>query len=390
MPASVKRMSNTAFCYCQNLKTVTILNPDCEFYEWWLNVGKFSENTVICGYDSSTAQKFAAEYGYTFKSLGKAPGNPDVILASGSCGNGLTYKIDGTRTLTISGSGALTEAPWNESYTGKILNVVIEDGVTGIENYVFSWNEDITSVTLPDSVTTLGNRAFAGCSALSYVRLPAGLKEFPDGHEPGDVFYGEGVFGGCGSLKRIELPEGLEYIGSYTFFFSGLTEVTIPTSVKTIEFAAFGNCTSMQQVTILNPDCVIEGGKYTFVNDGSTYDNEPFAYSGEIIAPEGSAVQAFAQKQGYTFRTLGAMPAAPELGNVNGDAVINASDAAVILIAAAAVGAGNDSGLTEAQKAAADVNKDKSINASDAAVVLIYSAAVGAGKTDAKISDYVH
>ena len=75
-------------------------------------------------------------------------------------------------------------------------------------------------------------------------------------------------------------------------------------------------------------------------------------------------------------------------GELNGDGTINASDAAVILIAAAAIGAGQDSGLTEAQKTAADVNCDGICNASDAAIVLIYAAAVGAGQ-DVKLSDFI-
>ncbi|MCR4646076.1 MAG: leucine-rich repeat protein [Oscillospiraceae bacterium] len=78
------------------------------------------------------------------------------------------------------------------------------------------------------------------------------------------------------------------------------------------------------------------------------------------------------------------------LGDVNEDGIVNASDAALILIAAASIGAGEDSGLTESQMAAANVNGDSAINASDAAVVLIYAAAVGAGNTDANILDYVH
>lgn len=68
------------------------------------------------------------------------------------------------------------------------------------------------------------------------------------------------------------------------------------------------------------------------------------------------------------------------LGDVNGDNLVNASDAAIVLIAAANIGAGTDSGLTETQKTAADINSDTQINASDAAVILIYAAAVGAGQ----------
>ena len=48
------------------------------------------------------------------------------------------------------------------------------------------------------------------------------------------------------------------------------------------------------------------------------------------------------------------------------------------------------SGLTAEQEALADVIGDGIFNASDAAVVLIFSAAVGAGNTDAKITDFVH
>ena len=60
----------------------------------------------------------------------------------------------------------------------------------------------------------------------------------------------------------------------------------------------------------------------------------------------------------------------------------------LVLAAAAAIGAGQDPGLTEAQKSAADVNGDKTINASDAAVILIYAAAIGAGQ-DVKLSDFI-
>ena len=77
------------------------------------------------------------------------------------------------------------------------------------------------------------------------------------------------------------------------------------------------------------------------------------------------------------------------LGDVNGDGIVNASDAAQILIAAAAFGAGNSYGLTNAQITAADVNGDGSINASDAAVILIYAAGIGAGQ-DVKIEDFVN
>lgn len=67
------------------------------------------------------------------------------------------------------------------------------------------------------------------------------------------------------------------------------------------------------------------------------------------------------------------------LGDMNKDGAINASDAAQILIAAANVGAGNESGLNNGQTYAADINNDSTFNAVDAARVLMYAAYVGSG-----------
>lgn len=85
-------------------------------------------------------------------------------------------------------------------------------------------------------------------------------------------------------------------------------------------------------------------------------------------------------------------PAEPEppLGDIDGTGTVNASDAANVLIAAAAIGASKDPGLTDAQRKAADVNSDTAINATDAAIILQYAAAVGAGHTDAQITDFVN
>ncbi|MCR4644158.1 MAG: endonuclease [Oscillospiraceae bacterium] len=76
------------------------------------------------------------------------------------------------------------------------------------------------------------------------------------------------------------------------------------------------------------------------------------------------------------------------LGDLNEDGIVNASDAALILIAAASIGAEGSSGLNAAQEQAADVNGDGIINASDAAIVLIYAAAAGAGQ-HVSLSDYI-
>ena len=77
------------------------------------------------------------------------------------------------------------------------------------------------------------------------------------------------------------------------------------------------------------------------------------------------------------------------IGDIDGSGSVNASDAANVLIAAAKIGAGGDSGLTEAQKKAADVNGDGSINATDAAIVLQYAAYIGAGNPEIPLAEFM-
>ncbi|MCR4646472.1 MAG: leucine-rich repeat protein [Oscillospiraceae bacterium] len=67
------------------------------------------------------------------------------------------------------------------------------------------------------------------------------------------------------------------------------------------------------------------------------------------------------------------------LGMINEDEVVNASDAALMLIEAATIGAGKDATFTAEQTTRADVNGDKLVNASDAAFTLQYAAHIGAG-----------
>ncbi|MCR4645373.1 MAG: hypothetical protein K5695_08190 [Oscillospiraceae bacterium] len=76
------------------------------------------------------------------------------------------------------------------------------------------------------------------------------------------------------------------------------------------------------------------------------------------------------------------------LGDMNHDMIVNASDAALILVESATVGSGNPTTFGYAQKQSCDVNGDGVTNASDAASVLIYAAAVGAGNKDVRLSDF--
>ncbi|MCR5543064.1 MAG: leucine-rich repeat domain-containing protein, partial [Eubacterium sp.] len=106
-----------------------------------------------------------------------------TIVASGNCGvNGdnLTWSLDNTSKLTISGTGAMAEfagstnVPWSD-FRGFITSVEIEKGVTSIGSSAFYMCTGLTTITIPDSVTSIGDDAFYYCSALKTVYAPSGL-----------------------------------------------------------------------------------------------------------------------------------------------------------------------------------------------------------------------
>lgn len=193
---------------------------------------------------------------------------PSVARAddSGTCGNNLTYYYaESTKTLTISGSGAMNDyytAPWN-SYAENILKVVIGNGVTSIGDYAFEDCSEIKTVMLPDGVTSIGDGAFSGCTNLSSVKMPQGLqtigasafyscKNLIEATIPNSVTsIGSNAFMYCQSLSRVILPNKLEKIEDNTFYYCiSLETVVIPTGVTTIEKNAFSNCDRLSAVTI--------------------------------------------------------------------------------------------------------------------------------------------
>lgn len=74
VPKSVSSIAFMTFEDCSALKEITILDPKCVLYdsEYTINNSTFPEiifNGTICGYTGSTAQAYAAKYGYNFRAL---------------------------------------------------------------------------------------------------------------------------------------------------------------------------------------------------------------------------------------------------------------------------------------------------------------------------------
>ena len=163
-------------------------------------------------------------------------------VASGTCGDNLTWKLDDDGLLTISGTGSMKNYtnypdPWDD-YLNQITAVVMEEGIISIGDYAFRSCSNLTSVSIPDSVTSIGYYAFHGCSSLIDIAIPDGVTSI-----------GNSAFRGCSSITSIAIPDGIERIGTYMFYnCSGLTSVVIPDSIIGIVEYAFYNCSSLCHV----------------------------------------------------------------------------------------------------------------------------------------------
>ncbi len=100
--------------------------------------------------------------------------------SSGTCGENLTWTLNDSGLLTISGTGRMSftyiYAPWPGE---KITNVVIEDGVTNIADYAFSRCE-LNDIYIPDSISIIGEEAFIWCENLTSITLPNSLTDIGD------------------------------------------------------------------------------------------------------------------------------------------------------------------------------------------------------------------
>ena len=119
---------------------------------------KVNPNCTIEGFTGTAAEKYATDNGIKFTALAEPP------IYEGSCGENATWKYDEeTKTLTVSGTGAVAANTKDDpAYYLRydITKVIVEDGITSIGDRAFETvGDDEIVVTLPKSVETVGQNA---------------------------------------------------------------------------------------------------------------------------------------------------------------------------------------------------------------------------------------
>lgn len=101
-------------------------------------------------------------------------------------------------------------------------------------------------------VTAFGDGCFSGCSGLTSITIPSSVTSL-----------GKRCFSGCRGLTSITIPSSITSLGDYCFAAcSSLTSITIPSSITSLGDWCFSGCSGLTSITI--PSSITSLGDYCF------------------------------------------------------------------------------------------------------------------------------
>ena len=236
------------------------------------------------------------------KAFAAAQSDTIEVVDRGYCGySNVEWGLTPDGILLIIGSGKMpyigwANAPWykyrNDIYAvavaGTVKNVgeyafascenlefvYLEEGVTQIGKYAFQLCKRLVEIVIPNSVSKIEEGAFMYCVSLEEITIPKNVKEIPKWcfNDCSSLYkitfnnqlqtIGEAAFQRCYSLTTIKIPESVTTIKELAFVDTGLISITLPNSIKKIEYGTFRNCNKLKTVNI--PSSVVEIGGQVF------------------------------------------------------------------------------------------------------------------------------
>ena len=222
----------------------------------------------------------------------------------------------------------ITEIPAYAFEWANITSLDIPDNITKIGEGAFGFCENVTSLTIPDSVTEIGEKAFQSCKGLKSFEVPKNVTKLS-----GNAFMSSGITtltvspenpvydsrDNCNAVIETDtdkliigiygtkIPETIRTIGSHAFESSHeLSTLEIPVGVTTIEDYAFDECGSLANLTI--PKTVKSIGKnlccQTRWNSDLGHSVTSVSEFLTINCVENSAAHKYAQENGYHFNLI--------------------------------------------------------------------------------------
>ena len=200
-------------------------------------------------------------------------------VASGSCGEALTWTLYDEGTLVISGSGAMkgyasnSRPTWN-TYAASIRKVIISDGVTEIGKFAFYNDKYITDVVIGSGVKTIREKAFQGAAVLKNVSWGAAIEVIEK-----NAFYN------CKVLTDIILPDTTKTVGASAFEGCEAVEaLTLGKIIESIGASAFRNTKMLKEINYKAANVAdFTTSNYVFYNAGISTEGIKLTFSEDVM-----------------------------------------------------------------------------------------------------------
>ena len=204
IPNTITRIEHRAFGSCTSLTTDLVIPSSVEYISSYAFEHCYSINIVT--FPSTLTE--IAEYVFNY------------------C----------TELRTVNGISNWTKIPEGMFQCCTSLNFEIPAQVDTIGNYAFNHCESL-NVALPKQLKYLGESAFRNCYAMSNSQLPSTLK-----------YIGSTALEGWQLITEFDVPEGVEHIGRHAFHNTSIKELTIPSTVQTVEDYIVTDCEDLQTI----------------------------------------------------------------------------------------------------------------------------------------------
>lgn len=303
LPKNLKRLKENAIAECENLR---------ELYVGWNTIIDESHglpftlelegnglhtvtypNLTIYGLQNSDAERFAAEYGFSFK-IGAWPeawGWARLIAeAQGQCGDDIWWFLgNDTDTLVVYGTGKM----WDFNGTWQLREEHKDSWIDNRELPPWSdYQDQITNLFFLGDVTYIGENAFSGCNLSGTVDLGSSVRTIG-----ANAFLESGI-------QHIVIPEQVTSIGHNAFnWCESLTSVWLPDNLDRLQATVFNQCRNLQKLYVGGKTILERDGKLTpFTQLGATLDDETvMPYNLTIYGYENSDAERFAKEYDIPF-----------------------------------------------------------------------------------------